>query len=203
MSKRKQNVVVSLVISALTLIASLPFPQSAQAQSHLFTPTKYACTPTAWTEYRFNYDLTAHVGVVNWYCDTPSVIVWHSYCGDPWQLPTAAVKAGLEAVGVAMQTNQTRECTGEERAMMTALHASDGVKIIVQSNGTAQTRPVYARTVANTRGAVLVERAPVGAPCGRLRLQDDDGKGTAYFNYGNGYTLCKIVGPVSKPQSKN
>jgi hypothetical protein len=167
-----------------------------------FAPVNYKCTPkTSLSEYRWDADffsLTDAAGAATWYCHLPDRIEKYAYCGNPWKFPRALLKAGLEALGLAARSNQTRHCTAAESAIVDRLHATEGPKITVAPSGTSTTRPVYAATTTNTRGAETGKRVNIGDPCGFRRLQNTDGTGSMYFEVTGGFAMCKITGAVSK-----
>jgi len=168
----------------------------------VFVQVNYICRVKAsFLEYRWEV-LNTFDGAAVWYCDTPTEIVRHHYCGDVRRFPQAIARAGLEALGIAAQNNQTRACTATEFALVQKIDTEQAPQITVAPNGTSATRPIYAATATNRRGAevgrisVLTNGKPT--PCSRKRLQSADGTGSMYFEVQGGYTLCKIVGPISK-----
>lgn len=160
-----------------------------------FSFSGYPCKPKSWSEIRVGKEGNAAAAV--WYCDTPTVIWRAYYCGNPANIPATILTTSLEALGLLAESKVSRGCTPEEIALVNKLHEAEGVKITVAPTRYA-TRPVYARNEDNTRGSTIGARAPIGAPCGRKRLQTSTGKATNYFQFGDGYTLCKVDGEVSK-----
>jgi hypothetical protein len=157
----------------------------------VYVPPKYACYPKSIGEYRVAHEGDA--GVILWYCDTPTRIRLHYFCGAPSKLPAALLTLALDKLGIAMQASMTRRCTDEENALIDKLHASEGVKLVVAPSSTSNTRPIYA-----SLGVPSGKRATVGDPCGFDRLKNLDGTGSNYFSVPGGYTFCKVMGVVSK-----
>lgn len=165
-----------------------------------FTYVNPQCIPSV-SEVRWRWQGSQVIAL--WYCDTPRFIQKVSRAFD---LSKPSRPVSLQTIGgmskdelmKADRLAVNRTTTAAEDAAIDALEAAEGIKITVASNGTTNTRPIYKATTDNLRGAVTSARATVGAPCGRLRLQNADGSGSMYFNVEGGYTLCKITGAVSK-----
>lgn len=143
----------------------------------------------------------SNVGVALWYCDTPKVIQWQTYCGDPDKLPSGFFTLSYAKAMALIKGNVQRPCTAAELHLRDLLHAAEGVRITVSGSGAAadKTRPIYSKTADNKLGPLVPsKRAAVDAPCQFNRLQNADGTGSMYFEVLGGYTLCKITGAVSK-----
>ena len=173
-------------------------------KAHAWTYQKPACWPDAITDIRWRHYDT--IIVVLWYCDTPTWIVRYRYAFDTSKSnPSVHITGKTDAELAALHAKViNRDLTLTEQDILDKLEAEQGIKITVAPNGSSTTRPVYAATATNRRSTDPVARIDIRdkdgkpTPCGRKRLQNADGTGSMYFEVQGGYTLCKIVGPISK-----
>lgn len=153
----------------------------------------YTCYPSGFDEVR--KDIVGNAGALVWYCDKPDRIQPHHFTGDPKNIPHSVFGLAWKAIVALFKPN--RQSTPEELAVVDKIMAEQGVKITVAAS-TSGTRPVYAATATNTKGADTKKDVAVGSACGWKRLQDAYGKATNYFSVEGGFALCTVSGVVSK-----
>jgi hypothetical protein len=160
-----------------------------------------------------------NVGVVVWFCDTPTGLTREVFCGDPRNVPDGSFTMLAAALFSLFSTHMTRPCTAAELALVDKVVIEQGPRVVVAPIA-AGSRPIYSKGPNNTLGPptglranVLYNKDPM--ECGWNRLQDASGAPTNYFealkrtdtDYVKnsdgtlvviGYTLCTITGLVSK-----
>ncbi len=133
-------------------------------------------------------------GFALWYCDKPTKIVQHWFCGDPTNIPDGEITF-TKLIALA---KVKRPCNATEKSLaneVTWLRAA-----VV--NGTSLTAPAYKANANGTRNTTSVKRVPVGTECNwEYRLVDSYGKGTSFYAVVGEmqlYANCQLNGPISK-----